>query len=99
MEAAPGLRGGTCRAPDLRHGPATHGHHRAAPPLDRRSVAPRTADVAGGVPAAAPAPRNMGYQPGFRAVERSVRAAPRRKTGIHGAAFHERRPGRGMLAT
>ena len=59
---------------------------------------PGAGTVAGRVPAAAPAARNLVGEPGFPAAGRAVRQGPRRGPGIHGSALHDRRRGRGVLA-
>jgi hypothetical protein len=54
--------------------------------------------VAGGGAAAAPAPSDLGRQPGLPAHRGGLRPAPHRAPGVHGGALHRGRPGRGVLA-
>ena len=80
MAAAPGARGRRDRAPDLRHRPAAHRHHRPAPAADRGPGPPGPRAVAHRGAAAAPAARDVGGRPGVRRASRPATASTTRST-------------------
>ena len=98
VEAVSTARRRRDRAAHLRHRPAAHRHHCAAPAAERRPSASGPGAVVGRVSAAAPAARNLVGEPGFPAARRAVHQGAQREPGLHRAALHDRRRRRGVLA-
>ncbi len=61
-----------------------------------RIRAPGTRTVARGIPPTAPATRNLVAEPGFPTDRRAVHQGARGEPGLHRAALHDRRRGRGV---
>ena len=68
------------------------------PAAHRRPAAPGSRAVAGRVPAAPAAARNLVAEPGLPADRRAIRQGARGEPGLHRAALHDRRRGGGVLA-